>query len=65
MQNEWKNTNLRKTIDKNLFKIQLKMAYGIANIMAVSKSRYFKGFFFFAGKSLTKRVEVPEVTVTP
>ena len=26
MENEWKNSNLKKTSHKNLFKIQLKMA---------------------------------------
>ena len=39
MENEWKNSNLKKTSYKNLFKIQLKIAYGITNIMAFSKSR--------------------------
>ena len=46
MENEWKNSNLKKTSHKNLFKIQLKMAQDIENIMAVSNSRYFKVYFW-------------------
>ena len=34
----WKNTNSKKTSHTNIFKIQSKMALGITNIMAFSKS---------------------------
>ena len=46
MEKEWKNSNLKKTSHKNLLEIQLKMAFGMTNIMTFSKSRYLKVYFW-------------------
>ena len=58
MEKEWKNSNLKKTSHKNLFKIQLKMAFGMTNIIAFTKSRYFKVYFWRENLDETSRTPI-------
>ena len=39
MEKEWRNSNLKKASHKNHFKNQLKMAFGMKNIMTSSKKQ--------------------------
>ena len=58
MEKEWKSSNLKKTRHRNLFKIQLKMAFGITNIKAISKIRYFKVYFWRENLDETRRCPI-------
>ena len=58
MEKEWKFSNLKKTSHKNLLKIQLKMAFGVTNIMAFSKNRYFKVYFWRENLDETNRCPI-------
>ena len=58
MEKEWKNSNLKKNSHKNLLRIQLKVAFGMTNIMTFSKSGYFKVYFWQENLEKTSRSSI-------
>ena len=60
MEKTSKNSNFKKTSHKNLFKIHLKMAFGMKNIMAFSKGRYLKVYFWRENLDKTSRSPITQ-----